>query len=250
MRRALHSAVGVTVLIATAAIAQAAPVGVRYTEGVTRGFPVLRSQSGEVLAHGDMIQVAHTDRVESRLVFRFRDGSLYDESVTFDQRGVFKLLSYRIVQRGPSFPESLEASVDRATGDYRVRYRADDTSPEEILTGRFDVPDDAYNGLLSTLLKNLDPGTSQTVQIIAFTPKPRAIKMLLTPLAQEPVTMGAMPVPATRYHIKPQLGMLASLLVMALPDVKTWIAQGEAPAFLRFEGPLYFMGPVWRIDWH
>ncbi|MBM3220605.1 MAG: hypothetical protein FJZ38_18365 [Candidatus Rokubacteria bacterium] len=69
-------------------------------------------------------------------------------------------------------------------------------------------------------------------------------------MAQEPVTMGPAVVPATRFHIKPQLGLLASLLVVALPDVKAWIAAGEAPAFLRFEGPLYFMGPVWRIDWN
>lgn len=250
MRRALLPVIGFALLGATAAAVHAEPVTVRYTEGVTRGFPVLRAPSGDVLAHGDLVQVAYADRVESRLVFRFRDGSLYDESVSFDQRGVFTLLSYRIVQRGPSFPESLDATLDRATGDYRVRYRADQDSPEEVLTGRFDVPADAYNGLLSTLLKNLEPGKSHTVQIIAFTPKPRAIKMLLTPMAQEPVAMGAMPVPATRFHIKPQLGMLASLLVMALPDVKTWIANGEAPAFLRFEGPLFFMGPVWRIDWN
>ena len=176
--------------------------------------------------------------------------TLYDESVTFDQRGVFRLLSYRIVQRGPSFPESLEASIDRATGEYRVRYRADEHSQEEVLNGQFDVPEDAYNGLLSTLLKNLEAGRAQTVHIVAFTPKPRAIKMLLTPMAQEPVEMGTLPVPATRFHIKPQLGLLASLLVVALPDVKTWIATGAAPAFLRFEGPLYFMGPVWRIDWN
>ena len=238
------------VLVVSAVVANAEPVAVRYSEGVTRGFPVLRGNGGEVLAHGDLIQVAHADRVESRLVFRFRDGSLYDESVTFDQRGIFKLMSYRIVQRGPSFPETLDASLDRTTGEYRVRYRADDASPEEVLTGQYDVPDDAYNGLLSTLLKNLEPGKAQTVQIVAFTPKPRAIKMLLAPMAQEPVSMGSMPVPATRFHIKPQLGMLASLLVVALPDVKTWIANGAAPAFLRFEGPLYFMGPVWRIDWN
>jgi hypothetical protein len=250
MRHTFSGIIGVALLVVTAVAAHAEPVVVRYTEGVTRGFPVLRSQSGEVLAHGDLLQVAYPDRVESRLVFRFRDGSVYDETVTFDQRDVFKLLRYRIVQRGPSFPESLDATMDRATREYRVRYRADEATPEEVLTGQFEVPDDVYNGLLSTLLKNLDPGKSQTVQIVAFTPKPRAIKMLLTPLAQEPVTMGSMPVLATRFHIKPQLGMLASLLVMALPDVKTWIANGEAPAFLRFEGPLFFMGPVWRIDWN
>jgi hypothetical protein len=74
--------------------------------------------------------------------------------------------------------------------------------------------------------------------------------MLLRPVAEEPVSMGGVAVAATRYHIKPQLGLLASLLVTDLPDVKTWIARGEAPAFLKFEGPLYFMGPLWRIDWN
>ena len=61
---------------------------------------------------------------------------------------------------------------------------------------------------------------------------------------------GGIVVAATRYHIKPQLGLLASLLVTELPDVKTWIARGDAPAFLKFEGPLYFMGPLWRIEWN
>jgi len=49
--------------------------------------------------------------------------------------------------------------------------------------------------------------------------------------------------------VKPQLGLFASLLVAEIPDIKMWVSGGEAPAFLRFEGPLYFMGPIWRIDW-
>lgn len=240
----------IVLLLVGAVAAHAEPVPVRFTEGVTRGFPVLRAQGGEILAYGDLVQIARGDRVESRLVFRFRDGSLYDETLTFAQRDVFTLLTYRIVQRGPSFPETVDASLDRETGTYHVRYRADDDSPEEVLSGNFEMPADLYNGLLGTLLKNLDAGASKTVQIAAFTPKPRLVKMLLEPVAAEPVAMGRIHVPATRYHIKPQLGMFASLLVMALPDVKTWIANGEAPAFLKFEGPLYFMGPIWQIDWN
>ena len=250
MRRLRTASLLLVLLAAVAAPALADPVPVRYTEGLTRGFPVLRAQTGEVLAHGDLTQIAYGDRVESRLVFRFGDGSLYDETVAFSQRGVFTLLAYRIVQRGPSFPESIEASIDRATGRYDVRYRSDQDSPEQVLNGTADMPVDAYNGLLGTLLKNLDAGKSHTVSIIAFTPQPRFVKMLLRPVAQEPVTMGGMAVPARRYHIKPQLGLLASLLVTDLPDLKTWIAEGEAPAFLKFEGPLYFMGPIWRIDWN
>ena len=108
----------VAALVAWLPLAHAAPVSVRFTEGVMHGFPVLRSAQGERLASGELTQVARGDVVESRLVFRFQDGSLYDETVLFSQRGVFKIDKYRLVQRGPSFPESVEASIDRATGNY------------------------------------------------------------------------------------------------------------------------------------
>jgi hypothetical protein len=98
-------------------------------------------------------------------------------------------------------------------------------------------------------MKNLPAGDSRVVQVVAFTPRPHMVKMLLTPAAEDPLKVNDASVKATRFLIRPQLGLLASLLVTDLPDVKCWIVGGEAPAFLRFEGPLYFMGPIWRIDW-
>ena len=250
----LRALIGATLAIAFVhagvAPAVAEPISVRYTEGVTRGFPVLRSLGGEKLAQGELTQVARAnDLVESRLVFRFKDGSLYDERVTFSQKDVFTLISYHIVQQGPSFPEALDGHVDRRTGKYEVRYRGDEDSPEETFKGSFDMPGDVYNGMLSMLMKNMPVSTPATVQIIAFTPKPRLVKMLLKPAAEDPMNVNDAAVIATRFLVRPQLGLFASLLVADIPDVKCWIAGGEAPAFLRFEGPLYFMGPIWRIDW-
>jgi hypothetical protein len=228
----------------------AEPIAVKFSEGITRGFPVLRSAKGEKLAQGELIQIPHGgDVVESRLVFRFTDGSVYDERVVFAQRKVFTLLSYGLVQRGPSFPESVEASFDRTSGRYQVRYRGDEESPEETLAGDFELPPDVYNGLLSILMKNMPAGASATVQIVAFTPKPRLVTMLLAPAAEDPMRVNDAAVMATRFHIRPQLGLFASLLVADIPDVKCWIISGDAPALIRFEGPLYFMGPIWRIDW-
>lgn len=249
LRATLGATLGLALVVAVCALAVAEPIAVRYTEGITRGFPVLRSLGGEKLAQGELIQVPRGDVIESRLVFRFKDGSLYDERVTFSQRDVFTLLSYHIVQQGPSFPESIDARVDRRTGRYEVRYRGDEDSPEETLKGTFDMPGDVYNGLLSTLMKNMPAGNPATVQIIAFTPKPRLVKMLLKPAAEDPMNVNDTAIIATRFLVRPQLGMFASLLVADIPDVKCWIVGGEAPAFLRFEGPLYFMGPIWRIDW-
>jgi hypothetical protein len=237
------------ITLAAASPAFAEPVAVKFTEGVTHAFPVLRSVGGEKLAQGELIQIPRGDRVENRLTFRFRDGSLYDERVVFSQRDTFTLMSYQIVQKGPSFPESIDAKVDRESGRYEVRYKGDEEATEEVLKGKIDLPNDVYNGLLCMLMKNMPAGTDTTVQIIAFTPKPRLVKMLLTPAGNDTVMMGEAAVPATRFLVKPQLGLFASLLVTDLPDVKAWILGGEAPAFLKFEGPLFFMGPIWRIDW-
>jgi hypothetical protein len=248
MNRAAIAAVVLVSALIIPRTSAAEPISVRFAEGVARGFPVLRSIKGDKLAQGDFVQVAHGDTVQTRMTFRFRDGSLYDETVEFSQRDIFRLTRYRIVQRGPSFPETLDATFERETGRYTVLHRADDDSPEELVTGKTDLPSDVYNGMLSMLVKNLAEGTSATVQIVAFTPRPRLVKILLTPAAEDLVTVGDAPLLATRYLIKPQLGLFASLLVADLPDVKCWIVGGEAPAFLKFEGPLYFMGPVWRID--
>lgn len=235
----------VTLLLAIPVAAE--PIAVKYAEGVTRAFPILRAMDGERLAWGDFVQVPRGDRIENRMTFRFKDGSIYDELVTYSQDGAFRLMRYRIIQRGPSFPEMIVASIDRESGRYHVRYRADEDSAEEVLEGKFDMPDDVYNGMLSLVLKNL-PARKMEVSIIAFTPRPRKVALALLPLAEDQVKVGDMPLTATRWAIRPQLGLFASLLVADVPDVRVWIAPGEAPAFVRAEGPLFFMGPVWRID--
>ena len=63
--------------------ASAAPVSVRFVEGVTHGFLVLRTVNGELIASGDLLQVQRDGQVQSRMVFRFKDGSAYDETVVF-----------------------------------------------------------------------------------------------------------------------------------------------------------------------
>jgi hypothetical protein len=54
---------------------------------------------GDTLADGDLIQVAHGDRVTCRLVFHFKDGSIHDETAVFSQRRNFRLLSDHLVHR-------------------------------------------------------------------------------------------------------------------------------------------------------
>jgi hypothetical protein len=93
-------------------------------------------------------------------------------------------------------------------------------------------------------------GAVCSVSVVAFTPKPRVVKLQLLPVAEERMLVSDSPTQVTRYHVRPQLGLFASLLVTDIPDVRMGILPGEAPAFLGAEGPLYFMGPIWRIAPH
>src|SRR5437879_1596496 len=96
-----------------AALAEQIPV--RHLEGVTHGFLVLRTMEGNIIADGDLKQVVKGGRVTDDLSFRFKDGSYYEETTVYWQRGRFRLLSDRIIQKGPSFKEQTDTYIDAIT---------------------------------------------------------------------------------------------------------------------------------------
>jgi len=230
----------------------AAPVAVRHTEGLVHGFLVLRTLEGDTLADGDLIQVAHGDRVTNHLVFSFRDGSVRDETAIFSQRGTFRLLNYHLMQKGPAFQRAMEVLVDSSTSQVTVRY-TDEDAKEKVITDRLKLPPDIANGMIFTLLKNVRPdGPPTAVSMVAATPKPRLVKLVVTPRGEEPFSIGGSRRKAIHYVIKVEIGGVAGVVAPLLgkqpPDIHVWILGGEAPAFVKSEGPLYLGGPIWRIE--
>src|SRR5205085_11808514 len=97
-------------------------VSVRHLEGLSNGFLALRTMEGKLLADGEITQVAKGDRVTGHVLFRFKDGSIYDDTAIFSQRGSFRLLSDHLLEKGPSFKHPMETLVDASTGQVTVRY--------------------------------------------------------------------------------------------------------------------------------
>src|SRR4051794_20506080 len=58
----------------------AEPVAVRLVEGLSRGFLTLETLEGKRLADGESSQTVRGDRVTSRLVLQFLDGSFYEDT--------------------------------------------------------------------------------------------------------------------------------------------------------------------------
>jgi hypothetical protein len=231
--------------------AAAAPIAVRHSEGVAHGFLILRAMDGTPLANGDLQQTAQGDRVTIRLTFRFKDGSLHDETAVFSQRGNFRLISDHLIQKGPSFPLPLDLMVDAASGRVMVRY-TDDGKPK-VVDERVELQPDLANGLMPTLLKNVGADFSQAkVTMVAATPKPRVVTLTVSRAGEDTFHIGGFAHKATHYIVKVEIGGLSGLVAPLVgkqpPDTHVWILGGDVPAFLKSEGPLYNGGPSWRIE--
>ncbi len=224
----------------------------RYVEGSARASLVLRSLDGKVLANGDLIEVARVGRVTSQVVFRFTDGSVHDETTVFSQSNYFRLLTYHLVQKGPTFSVSLDMAIDAQTGRAKTRY-SDHDGRESVEDEKLDLPTDVANGMMIVLLKNLSAKTvPSTVSYVAATPKPRLVKLAISAAGSESLSTAGSDRRVTHYVVKAEIGGLAGLLAPLVgkqpPDNHVWILEGPAPAFVKSEGPLYLGGPPWRIE--
>ena len=216
------------------------------------GFLVLRTLEGKKLADGEMTQVTEGDRVTDDLIFRFKDGSIYEEKTVFTQKGSFRLLRDHLVEKGPSFKKPMETLIDVSSGQVIVHYK-DHDGKEKVLKQTLKLPPDLANGLIFTLVKDIDPSAPQTtVSMLATTPQPRLVKLVIFPEGEKPLSSGSIVHKAIVYDVKVQIGGMAGLLAHVLgkqpPDGHVWVLGGVAPAFVKSEGPLCPGGPIWRIE--
>ena len=229
---------------------QAIPV--RHLGGLVHGFLVLRSEQNEILANGESLQSNRAGRVTSRLIFHFKDGSLYEETTLYSQRSTFRIISYHLVQKGPSFKHPMDVLIDAAKSQVTVN-SFDDQGKEKVITEHVDIPPDLANGLAITYLMNL-PANSQrtTFSYLAATPKPRMVKLEITPQSEDTFAVGDATRKVTHYLIKIQIGGLAGVVAPIVgkqpADIHLWILGGDVPAWVKSEGPLYEGGPSWRIE--
>lgn len=237
------------VIFPLTAVADRVPVG--HKEGLVHGFLLLRALDGKVLADGDLIQTAEGDRVTTRLVFRFKDGSLHDETTVFSEHGDFRLLTDHLIQKGPAFEHPVEVTIDVSKGKVTVLH--EEGHKAKVDSEHLKLPADLANGITLVLMKNIYPEALETnVSMLVATPEPRMVKLKISPHGEESFRIGDTERKATHFVVKVELGGLTGVLAEVFgkepPDTNVWILEGEAPTFVRSEGPLCAGCPVWRIE--
>ncbi len=244
--RVLSSAVLLTFCLS--GLSHAEPIAVRFVQGSSHGFLALKTLQGVTIATGESTQTVHGDRVTSRLIFRFRDGSIDDDVTIFTQRRVFRLVSDHHIQRGPSFPKPMDFLIEMATGD--LTFRSEDGT---VTKEHMDLPADVSNGLPPNLLLNILTSTPETkVSYVAPGKKARLVHLSIKPTGSLPFSIGGLSRKATDFTLHVELGgvsgMVAPLVGKEPADYHIWLQSGTPPAFIREEGPLYEGGPIWRIE--
>lgn len=228
--------------------APADPIPVHYQQGAIRGFLELRAENGQVLASGDSIQFAKGDVVTARTLFHFKDGSIDDETTVFSQRNNFRLISDHHIQKGPYFPHPMDVMIDARKGEVTVRSTGKDGNVE-TKTDHIDLPSDLANGMVPVIIANISPDAPRTeVSMLIATPKPRLVKLVISPQGEDPFSAGGASHQSTHFQIKVELGGVAGVVAPLVgkkpPDIQLWIIGGKAPIFIREQGPIYPEGPV------
>ncbi|MGA8873917.1 MAG: hypothetical protein WCC25_12255 [Candidatus Korobacteraceae bacterium] len=232
--------------------ANADSVPVRSVQGTIHAFLEVRSEDGQVIASGDTFQVVRGNRVQSRTLFQFKDGSIDDETTVFSQRRTFQLISDHRIQKGPSFPHPMDVLIDVPTRKVTVHFTGKD-GKDEVKTDHLDLPPDLANGMVAVLLENLRPNSPVTiVSMVIATPKPRLVKLVIANVGDDKCFVAGSPRKAIHYDIKIDLGgvagVVAPLIGKAPPDIQIWTIGGEATTFARERGPLYPEGPMMTIQ--
>jgi hypothetical protein len=201
-------------LISTTFIGQVshAQVNVSHREGVGNGFLAFHSPDGHLLAVGENSQTTRGDRVFGHLKFSFKDGSVYEETTVFSQTTTFRLLKYHLLQKGPSFKRFVDATIDATTGVVTTR-TIDDKGKEKNDSEKLDLPVDLANGIVSILVKNVDPNNDQTVVTsLSLGSKSRLVKLIITPGGTDRFSVGGARREATHYTIKLKIEGMAGVV--------------------------------------
>lgn len=223
------------------------PIPVIQRQGTLHGFLLLVDDKGNEIAAGDQINTLKGDLIESRLLFRFNDGSIDDETAIYKQGSVFELIRDHHIQKGPSFPTPADITIDVPSG--QVTWIDDSKRKTQHMT----LPNDLVNGLIGLTVQNF-PAKSSEMQAsyLAISSKPRVVNILIKPDGSDHAQLGKSNRKLDRYNLHFDLGgvvgFIASVIGKQPPDLKLWVTDGPTPVFVKLHGPLYLGGPYWTMQ--
>src|SRR6202034_424535 len=128
-------------------------ISVKHIQYPMHRLMMARLETGKIIASGEFSQVVQGDEVTMRMIYRFVDGSIDDETTTYRQQGTFRLVRNHHIEKGPFFAKPTDFALEAATGTATTR-TTDRNGKIRAQSEHIDLPDDLANGFVGTLLLN------------------------------------------------------------------------------------------------
>jgi hypothetical protein len=242
-------------MLATAAVCVALParaVPLRWPEGTLRGFPVVRDAAGEQIADGTLTQWIEDGNLHVSATYNFKDGRVVEEQTVLAQHPELAQLRWSWEERKGS-EVTRSYSIDFTTGHAIAHKRGEDAREDHLDDAK--QLGHAFAGVgfmyaVKNLVADLEKGGEVELTAVAFTPKPRTVKVSIRRDQEGPLVMGGRTLSAERFVVHPEipLAFIAKLFVKA-PDQYLWFYKPSPPAFLRADIPLAEPSdPIIRIE--
>jgi hypothetical protein len=184
------------------------------------------------------------------VVFHFSDGSIDDETTVYSQRETLRLISDRHIQSGKSFPDPCDVMIDVPSQQVSVRGLSKGTN--DVKTDHMDLPPELSNGILFTLIQNMEADTPVEVPYVGLSPKPRMVKLAIAKGGEDRFKVGGHSYKAVKYDVKVHLGGVAGVVAPMIgkqpPDSHVWVTESKVPAIIRIDSALYTDGPIWSAQ--
>lgn len=220
-------------------------------EAAARGFPELRDLQGRKLADGDFAQWLEHGQLHVRIRYDFGHGDAVQEDGTFEEGPL-------LAQNRWSWVETQgEKTVRRFEVDFKTGAARADVFSEKHPTRSSEKikiePGRTFSGFGFTLAiksvrERLLRGEKVEFEAIAFSPKPREVRVEVSYGGLNEVPMSGRKPIGECFVIHPKVPALAKLFV-SVPNTKIWLTHPPPAEFLRWEGSLAEPDdPVVRVD--
>lgn len=217
------------------ALAAGSPVPVRYAPGTLHGFPSMSDASGKVIADGELTQEVVGDRVLTRIRWRFHDTTVAEERDEFRVGSSLRQERFSWIEtRGGEERRRFEVDFPTGNASSAVRHAngrvESDRDRLELPPGRSFA---GYGAALAASQLSLPAGGHAEITFVAFTPKPRTIRLdVRRGVAEEAVEVQGRRVPCDHLTLHPVLPFPIRLFVHP-PDAHLWLTHAAPPALVR-----------------
>ena len=143
----------------------------------------------------------------------------------------------------------MEMQLDAQNGRVTYHDLEKDKTTSEVLK----LPGDVANGIITQVLQNISPDTSETkVSYVVPAAKPRLATLVISRAGEGTYLLGDRRETASKFEIKVDLGGVAGVIAPIVgkepKPIYAQMAGGKVPMFIRIETQFYEGAPRWTIE--